>query len=242
MSKKNYTHIVVVLDRSGSMSIICKDMRSGFDQFVEDQKKVEGEATLTLAQFDDTYEIVHDNIAIASVSKLNLEPRGSTALLDAMGRTLSTERDRINKMEESEAPEKVVVVIITDGEENASKEYSRSRVFDMIKDLDSNEDPQWSFVFLGANQDAISAGGNIGVRASASMTYDYSSNGTKSAYASLSKGMTSLRCCTSKSAKYEFDDEDRAIQEDLLKGVDKKFNKSIPTSISDMIDRNDDKV
>jgi len=215
MSKKNYTHIISLIDCSGSMSSIKTDMEGGFDVFIKKQQEVEGEATSTLIQFDDAYEVLHENIAIKQVPKFNLVPRGMTALLDAIGKTLENERKRIKAMDESEQPEKVVCIIITDGHENASRTYNRERIFTMISDLEGQEDPQWDFIFLGANQDAIKESANLGIRAGSTMTYDTSSIGTQSLFHSLSENMTTYRCCSTKS-KYSFSEEDKAIQEDLL--------------------------
>lgn len=234
MSKKDYTHLIIILDRSGSMSNVRVDMQGGFDAFVKDQQELEGEATLTLAQFDTDYDIVHDNIAIANVPNLNLVPRGGTALLDALGRTMNTERERILEMDADDKPEKIICVVITDGYENSSHEYNRKQIFDMIDDLENEEDPQWDFVFLGANQDAIAEGGSMGVRATKSITYDASSEGTSMAFKSLSKNMSSYRC-SEKGVEYTFDDDDRKAQEELLKEkVDGKFNQAIPSRISDL--------
>lgn len=230
MSKKDYTHIIIVLDRSGSMGSIRSDMEGGFNEFISLQKKNDGDATLSLIQFDDQYEIVHDNIDIEDTPELTLSPRGGTALLDAMGKTLNSERDRINEIDEDDQPEKVVCVIITDGYENRSHEFDREQIAKMVENLESNEDPDWSFVFLGANMDAISEGGSIGVRAGSSYTYKASGEGTRCAFMSLSDSMTRHRC-SEKGAEYSFSDEDRKSQEDLL---DKDFNKSIPTDITDL--------
>ena len=215
MSKKNYTHIISLIDCSGSMSNIKSDMEGGFDDFIKRQQKVEGEATSTLIQFDDQYEVIHENVAIKDVSKFYLKPRGTTALLDAIGKTLENERKRIKAMDEDEQPEKIVCIIITDGQENASKKYNREHIFSMISDLEGQEDPQWDFIFLGANQDAIQEGGSIGIRAGSTMTYDTSSIGTQSLFSSLSRNMTRYRSCSSKE-KYSFSEEDRSVQEDLL--------------------------
>ena len=240
MSKKDYTHIIVVLDRSGSMGSIRKDMQGGFNEFINEQKEVEGEATLTLAQFDNDYEVVHSNIDVADVPNLVLVPRGYTALLDAIGRTLTTERERINAIDENDQPEKVVCVTITDGYENASHEYNRTRIAEMIKNLEELETPDWSFVFLGANMDAIAEGGSMGVRAGSSYTYAASGAGTRCAFMSLTDSMTRHR----KSAvgtEYSFDDEDRKKQADLLsKKAEDKFGKAIPTHLTDFAGNDDD--
>ena len=235
MSKKNYTHIGVVIDRSGSMSSMKNDVIGGFNNFVSEQKKIEGEATMTLAQFDTEYDLLQDFKALGEVPDLTsavFQPRGSTALLDAMGKTLTDVREKIKKMDEEDKPEKVIFVFITDGEENASGEYGRDRVFKMIEDLRNEEDINWEFVFIGANQDAIQAGGHLGVRASASLTIDASGSGATMAFQSLSNGMTSYRRCATKSASYAFSDQDRDVQKDLMDKID-SFDKSIPSNISD---------
>ena len=161
MSKENYTHIIMILDRSGSMSTIKKDMEGGLNEFITKQQKVEGEATLTFAQFDDKYELVHDNVIIADVEKLDLEPRGGTALLDAIGKTLNTERDRIKKMNENDQPSKIACVIITDGEENSSREYTQEQIKE--KTEKQTKDNNWDFIFMGADQDAWSNAKGYGI-------------------------------------------------------------------------------
>jgi len=241
MSKKNYTHIGVVLDRSGSMSSMKNDVIGGFNNFIKEQKKVEGEATMTLAQFDTEYDLLQDFKVLGEVPDLTdaiFQPRGSTALLDAMGKTLTDVRGKVKGMNEEERPEKVIFVFITDGEENASHTYSKDRVFKMIEDLKNEEDINWEFVFIGANQDAIHEGSNLGIRASASLTYDASSLGATRAFSSLSKGMTSYRTADA-AACYAFSDSDRDDQKDLMDDKDKvdkvdTFGKAIPSKLSDL--------
>lgn len=256
---ENKTHIAVCLDRSGSMASIASDVVGGFNKFVEDQKEQKGEATLTLAQFDDVYEIVHDFIDIQKMEGLKLVPRGSTALLDAMGQTLEDVRTKVLAMDDKEQPAKVIFVFITDGEENASSKYTRKQIFEMIKNLkntDREDKINWEFVFIGANQDAISEGSSYGFRSKASITFDASGAGATQAFASLSKGMTSYRCCAAPNAAYSFSDEDYKAQDELL-GTNKKSSKVtrsivtndiykmgiIPTDVPDAIHLSeDDKV
>lgn len=214
MSKENYTHIIAIIDRSGSMRQIQKDMQGGFDSFIETQKEAEGKATLTLVQFDDEVETVHENADITEVPSFSLEPRGFTALLDAIGTTMESERTRIMAMNEDDSPEQVLCVIITDGQENASEEYTRDTIFKMITDLSDSEDLKWEFVFLGANQDAIESGGTLGIRRQASMTYDASSKGATRAFDSLSCSTVNYRLKASDG--YSFSQEDREAQEELL--------------------------
>lgn len=220
MINENYTHISVCLDRSGSMSSMAKDVVGGFNKFVEDQKKEEGKATLSLVQFDDIYEVVHDFIDIKDMTGLKLHPRNSTALLDAMGQTLEETRAKVLKMDDDVRPAKVIFVFITDGEENASSKYTRKQIFEMIKDLkspDRGDQINWEFVFIGANQDAIAEGGSYGIRSKASITFDASGAGATAAFSSLSKCISTYRKCSSLGATYEFDDEDYEVQEKLLK-------------------------
>ena len=187
MENKNkliQTEIVVVLDRSGSMRSIDKATVEGFNKFLDEQKNSEGEAFVTLVQFDDRYEMNYQNVPVKNVDNLVLNetfiPRGNTALFDAIGKTieeLKTDRD-------------VVFVIITDGEENASKTYKREAIMKMIE-TQTNEG--WKFLFLAANQDAIQAGGSIGIKGSNSINYSSNDISTANVFASVSDNMSKYR-------------------------------------------------
>jgi uncharacterized protein YegL len=209
MANENYTHITFVVDRSGSMGGIAQAMREGFDEFMSGQLEVEGEATLSLARFDNEYELVYDFVEIGQVGPLELNPRGGTALLDGMGRTMNSVREQIMEMEEDERPSKCLFIFITDGHENASQEYTRDRVFQMIQDCQDSEELNYEFVFMGANQDAISAGRSFGIRQDASITYSASNAGVRGSYASLSRSVTQYRTKSSNEATMSFTDEDR---------------------------------
>ena len=139
--------LVIVLDRSGSMVDIKKDMQKAVNKFICDQKSKIPHLKVTLAQFDEEYELLFSSKPIKDVPKIKIKPRGWTALLDAIGRTLNSATKTI------EPATRVIVVIITDGLENASTEFTRKQVFDKIKHLRKTHN--WKFVFLGANQDAI---------------------------------------------------------------------------------------
>lgn len=128
MVKDNFTAIAMVIDRSGSMSGKEDDVIGGFNTFIQAQKKVPGKAIFTLVQFDDQYEVMYDGVDIQEVKELDRTtyvPRNSTALLDAVGRTISTLGSKLASMGENDRPSKVVVVITTDGFENASREHTR---------------------------------------------------------------------------------------------------------------------
>jgi hypothetical protein len=211
--KTGYTHIAMVLDRSGSMASIASDTIGGVNTFLEAQRKVPGECSATLVQFDHEFETLCDGRPLGEVKPLTPHtyvPRGSTALYDAIGRTIVQTGDWLMHKPEAERPEKVVCAIITDGYENASKEYDRAKVFDMIKH--QREVYKWEFVFIGANQDALKTGEGIGVLRSHSMNYAANSVGTSALYTSMSCNVEKMRCGTK--ADMSWETEDRKAQAD----------------------------
>lgn len=192
--KANLTDITVVLDRSGSMQSVWDDTIGGFNTFLQGQKDADGEATLTLVQFDHEYNVVYDNINIQDVVPLNREtyvPRGNTALLDAIGRSVVTTGERLKNTPEEDRPSNIVFVILTDGFENGSREYQRSQINEMIKH--QTDTYNWDFVFLAANQDAIATGSSLGFGAGNSMSFASNSVGTKAVYDTISASMANLR-------------------------------------------------
>lgn len=211
--KQDFTHIVMVLDRSGSMHTVVDDTIGGFNRFVDEQKQVPGEATLTLVQFDDQYEFVHQNKRLSNVPPLDRKtfvPRGSTALLDAIGRAVNETGSYLAGLPESERPAKVICVIITDGGENASKEFSREKVFEMI--THQQEKYGWQFVFLGANQDAIQSGASLGIAKGSSMSYAANALGTQAAFKSIARCTSQYRMSGDQQSENFFSQEDRQAQ------------------------------
>lgn len=202
--KKDYTHIAIVLDRSGSMASCADDTIGGFNTFIEEQKNGQGEASLTLCQFDTVYETVHDAIALKDVPPLKFEPRGSTALLDAIGRTINDTGAWLKGKPEEERPERVVFVILTDGHENASHEFTRPQIKEMIQRQEGSY--KWQFVFLGANQDAIATGADMGIPMSSTLTYD--TKNTRQAFHTVSASLSRTRA-SGASATMAFSDNDR---------------------------------
>jgi hypothetical protein len=155
------TDITLVIDRSGSMESVRTDAEGGIAAFVEEQRELPGQALLTLVHFDTVYEVVHDGVPISDVPRYTLVPRGSTALLDAIGRGIEQTGRRLAAMPEAERPGLVVFVIVTDGQENSSREFSRDRIRRMIEHQQAVY--SWKFTFLGANQDAFAEAGALGV-------------------------------------------------------------------------------
>lgn len=208
--KEDYTDITVILDRSQSMARICRETESGFNEFVGSQRTLPGTATLSLVQFDDEYSCDYVARDIRQVPPLYLVPRGTTALYDAIGRTINTTGNRLSRMAEKDRPGKVVMVILTDGEENASKHFSREAVFEMIEHQKSKYN--WEFIFLGANQDALKVGSSFGISKEYSMTFAANTGGVVGVYDTLASNMTMLRSSEYVVGSGFFNAKDRAAQ------------------------------
>ena len=194
MSKENSTLIAVVLDRSGSMSSLRESTVAGLNQFLRGQREVVGEVKFHLVQFDDQYEIHRDMAdlrAIPDLTQEDFQPRGSTALFDAIGRTIQDVGARLAATPENLRPSKVVFVVQTDGFENASREYSQGRIQDMIKH--QREKYSWDFVFLGANQDAILSGGALGFLPGQSLSYNANVGSTMKSFQMVNAAVSSSR-------------------------------------------------
>lgn len=169
MSNADRTLIVFLLDRSGSMQSIKSDVECGFAAFVEEQRNAPGQCTATLAQFDDRYELVFSAIPIDEVGPLALAPRGRTALLDSMGTLITDTGVRLHATPDDERPGTVIVAIMTDGMENASREWTYPAIKSLVEQR-TNENG-WEFLYMGADQDAIEVGVHLGVKRQQSVTY-----------------------------------------------------------------------
>lgn len=194
VTKSNYVEIVCVVDKSGSMGMIESDAIGGFNHFLGEQKKLPGDTRFTLALFDHEYEIVVDAVDIQHVPPLNETtycPRGSTALLDAIGKTVTAVGERLSKTPAYARPSKVIVAILTDGLENASKEYTRSKIFEMIKH--QREVYSWEFIFLAANQNAIQEGASLGINMKDSFNFNATGLGVRTAYRCMAQSVASYR-------------------------------------------------
>lgn len=183
--RSDLTDITVVLDRSGSMESIKSDAIGGLNEFVRKQKEGAGECLFTLVQFDNVYEFVHTAQPIKQIPALTLEPRGSTALLDAVGRAILETGERFNKMDEAQRPGLVVFVILTDGQENSSKEFTKDKVKQMIEGQQNTY--KWQFTFLGANQDAFAEAGGLGIVKTCSANFSNPLQAMKAASAMTSR-------------------------------------------------------
>jgi uncharacterized protein YegL len=201
--KKGKSEVIIVLDRSGSMSSIKTDMEGGFKTFLEKQKKEPGECLVSLYQFDNIYEAVFEAKPIGQVDEIVLVPRGWTALRDAIGKTINSVGERLAKTPEDERPEVIILVVITDGMENASKEFSAAQIKEMV--THQTEKYDWKFIFLGANQDAVLTGSEYGTSKGLSITYAANCAGVAGTFSALTSGVSCLRACSS----YSFSEQDR---------------------------------
>jgi len=189
MTDPNLTHLYFLLDRSGSMVSLRQDTIGGFDTFIAEQRTAPGRCRVTLAQFDNEYDEVYADRDIATVPSLVLVPRGSTALLDALGRLVVTAGERLAALPEAQRPGSVVVGVMTDGYENASRDWTHDRIKALIEQ--QSHEYGWQFLYLGADQDAIEEGAKMGFAAGKSMTY--SRGKARDAIGHLSKNVGSYR-------------------------------------------------
>ncbi|MDD6484045.1 MAG: hypothetical protein PUF72_05660 [Clostridiales bacterium] len=190
----NLTELVFILDRSGSMSGLETDTIGGYNGLLEKQRKEEGEAVVTTVLFDDRYDMVHDHASIHKVKPLTdreYYARGMTGLLDAVGKTINHVGNRHKYAPDNEIPSKTMVVIITDGHENASREFGLPKVKAMIEH--QKERYGWEFLFLGANIDAVSTAAGMGITADRAVTYEPNIQGTRTNFEAVSKAASCVR-------------------------------------------------
>lgn len=190
----NLTEILFILDRSGSMAPLTEAAISGFNNFLRDQAAEPGQARLTLVLFDDHYETPVSSLPLPEITPLDTTvytARGSTALLDAMGRGIDELGQRLATLPEVDRPGTVIVAILTDGEENASQHFSWKDVNRRIRH--QSEKYHWNFLFLGANQDAIATAAKVGIQAANSATYLADAHGIGATGASFSRKAKAMR-------------------------------------------------
>jgi len=193
-SKQKTTEIAFILDRSGSMGAHTEAAIAGFNEFLRDQQQVTGQARLSLVLFDDRVEIPFDNIPVSEVVDLNSRsyvPRGSTALLDAIGQTIDAYKVRIRDMPAPARPDQVIFAIFTDGEENASHRFNWKDIAGKIRRR--QEKQGWEFLFLGANQDAIATAAQMNIHAHNAATASYSAEGVRGSANAFSRKARAMR-------------------------------------------------
>jgi Mg-chelatase subunit ChlD len=205
--KTDLTDITLVVDRSGSMAQVREDAEGGINTFITEQGKEPGQALLTLVQFDTEYEFLHKGAPIQQVPKYKLVPRGMTALLDAVGQAINETGERLAKMAEEERPGLVIFVVMTDGLENSSKEFTKTQLKNMIER--QQNDYNWHFTFLGANQDAFAEAGEMGIGAAG--VANFALDKVAAAHMATGKKVARMRAQSraGETVKNDFTDEER---------------------------------
>ena len=191
MVDSNYTHIALILDRSGSMSSIEKDMNGGIKTFLTEQGAFPGTLTVDVTVFDTKIDFLYTNAKVDSIVHPLITPRGGTALFDAVGLTVVRLGERLEKLPEKLRPGKVIVFVVTDGHENSSREWTKDKVKALVDK--QTDEFQWEFVFLGANIDSAAVGGGIGIRGGQSLNYVANAAGVNSMATSMSAYATATR-------------------------------------------------
>lgn len=191
--ERDYSEFLIILDRSGSMQVAADDHEGGLNSFIKDQQRLEGDVRITLIQFDDTdpCEVVMDGIPAEKAEKVRLIPRGGTPLLDAVGKGVAHFSKRLESLEKK--PDIIVVMIITDGQENQSREWTKARIKSLVE---QKEKEGWKFLFLGANMDAFHEAGAYGLANQGTMTFANNQSGTQGLYASVTSGALCARTVT----------------------------------------------
>jgi Mg-chelatase subunit ChlD len=194
--KTGYTHVSILIDKSGSMQSIKDDVIGGFNQLIEDQKKEPGELTVSLVQFDGNnaldFNVTNDFSPITKVILLNeknYQPRGNTPLNDALARLILETGNKLTSLNENDRPEKVIFVCITDGQENSSREHTTASVKAMIEVQEKVY--KWKFIYIGANQDSFTEAHSRGM--GSSLNFDFDASGNKAMYSSLNKSLSKSR-------------------------------------------------
>ena len=202
--KKNLTELVFILDRSGSMAGLEKDTIGGFNSMIEKQKREAGEAYVSTILFDNHREVIHDRVNIQKIEPMTQEQyyvRGSTALLDAVGKSIRHIANVHKYAREEDRPEKTLFIITTDGMENASHEYTYERLRKIIKR--QKETYGWEFIFLGANIDAAKEAARFGIDESRAANYHADSVGTAVIYEAMSEAVCNIRACRPMNADWK---------------------------------------
>ncbi len=192
--KQDLTEMVFILDRSGSMSGLESDTIGGFNAMIEKQKKLEGEAYISTVLFNNHSVVLHDRIPVQKIEPLtenDYSPSGCTALIDALGGAIKHISNIHKYAREEDVPAKTMFVVMTDGLENASHQYSADEVRDMVKE--KQEKCNWEFLFLGANIDAVETARHYGIREDRSVNFHADRLGVKNSMEFVSEAAFCMR-------------------------------------------------
>ena len=216
--KKNLTEMVFILDKSGSMCGLESDTIGGFNSMIERQKEQEGEALVSTVLFSDQSKVIHDRANIQRIQPLTRKQyfvNGSTALIDAIGSAIHHIGNVHKYAREEDVPEHTVFVIITDGMENSSHQYSSDEVKLMVKR--QKEKYGWEFLFLGANIDAVETAAHYGIDEDRAVTYHNDTQGQQLNYEVISETVASFRASAPVGREWK-----KKIEEDFRERKEKR--------------------
>lgn len=221
--KLDKTHIIAILDKSGSMQPVAQAAISGFNEFLNGQKKIKGKATMDVILFSDytKYTVVHDGVDIQSVPELNNKtyvPDGMTALYDAIAKATTTFQLKLNNMKPSQKPEKVLVVIVTDGAENNSQEFPKGKVDEIKALILKRKTENWQFLFICSTEDTALTGEALGISKGNTLQFVNTNAGNSAMYATLNSASASYRKTNLKSQSFA------KVSENLISDVDDDKN------------------
>lgn len=192
--KKDLTEVVFILDKSGSMSGLEKDTIGGFNSLIEKQRKEPGDAIISTVLFSDNSKVIHNRVNIKDIPLLTTNEyyvSGCTALLDAVGNAINYISKKHNESNNDDVPEKTIFIITTDGQENASREFTYSKVKNLIENMKENN--KWEFIFLGANIDTIAEAKRFGIDENNAVNYNCDEVGVEINYECLCKAISTIR-------------------------------------------------
>lgn len=222
---KGLTEIIYILDRSGSMAGLEADTIGGFNSMMEKQKKTGERALVSTVLFDNVSEVIHDRVPIDKIEKMTDEQyfvRGCTALLDAVGGAIHHIGNVHKYARKEDRPDKTIVIITTDGMENASSRYSLEKIEKMVKR--QQEKYGWEFIFIGANIDAYAEASKFGIRRERTVNYVCDEEGTANVFAGVSKAVCSVMKADSMRVCEELDNS--AWDEEISRDYEKRGKKS----------------
>jgi len=184
---KNYVKIINIIDRSGSMGSMIDTAINGFNEFLQEQQQVDGNALVSTMLFSTKFNKLYENLDIQKCELLNKQTYttgGMTSLYDAIGLTIDNEIDQLGNLPKEERPDKTLCVILTDGYENSSKEFNKDQIKEKISEM--KEDFNWEFIFLAANEEASLTAETMGISKGNSYAFINSASGLKDAYMGVS--------------------------------------------------------
>ena len=209
MTQPGYRHRIIVMDRSGSIESILAGQQSGLGEFFSSEEKVPGKVTVSLWDFDTEIRCLHSLAPLDAVKGYVIEPRGGTAMHDAVGDAVTAEGEKLAALPGSERPEDVTVIIASDGLENASQRRTGPEVKRM---LDHQQDAYgWRVIYMGTNQDAFAEGAKLGARAGSTLNYVNTSTGSHNTWSAASSMLRRAPVAMASAAGYEFSDDERDV-------------------------------